>query len=178
MMTRVLNVRGLLFRGSEKEWGIKTLLRRVLNIATILHWSLKPILHSLEQWTSRLRLPSSHQGDIIYIMRRCHGNKAPISTGVVSHGGWVPRCLPNMQLLMRCRLQRCERRHTCTHTNIRSEPERERVRMERHTWLENKGWEGNCKWASSGVGGVCWVFVSYLCFGVSSMLVCLTAFGH
>lgn len=143
---------GLLFRGCEKEWGRKTLLRWMLNIATILHWSLKPILHSLEQWTSWLRLPPSHQGDIIYIMRRCHGNKAPVSMGVVSHGGWIPRYLPNMRVVTTT-----ARAHTQTYALSW----RERVRMERHTWLENTGWEGTSKWAilwggdGRGVGAEC-----------------------
>lgn len=32
-------------------------------------------------------LPPTHQGEIIYIIGRCHGNKAPISVGAVSVGG-------------------------------------------------------------------------------------------
>lgn len=32
-------------------------------------------------------LPPTHQGEIIYIIGRCHGNKAPISIGAVSVGG-------------------------------------------------------------------------------------------
>lgn len=151
---------GLLFRGCEKEWGRKTLLRWLLNIAAILHWSLKPILHSLEQWTSWLRLPPSHQGDIIYIMRRCHGNKAPISTGVVSHGGWIPRCLPNMRSW--CAGSRSiVKAVTHSHTETYALSPRGRIRAGRHAWLENKGWEGNSKWAvlwggvGGGFGGVC-----------------------
>lgn len=152
----------LLFRGCVKEWGTKTLLRWLLNIAAILHWSLKPILHSLEQWTSRLRLPPSHQGDIIYIMRRCHGNKAPISMGVVSHGGWIPRCLPNMRFW--CAGGRSAANavtHARTQRYVVSQ--RERVRTERHTWLENKGWEGNSKWAVLWGGVVTEVCPMCLC---------------
>lgn len=146
---------GLLFRGCEKEWRRKTLLRWLLKIATILHWSLKPILHSLEQWTSWLRLPPSHQGDIIYIMRRCHSNKAPVSMGVVDHGGGgVPRCLPT-----------CARGRSAVVTHAHPEAYalslRERESIQRDTFdYKMMGGKATENEASSGM---VMVWVVYLC---------------
>lgn len=120
-MKQVLNMSGpCVFQDVWKNGAEMHCKDGLLNIAAILHWSLKPILHSLEQRTSRLRLRPSHQGDVIYIMRRCHGNKAPISTGVVSYGGWILRCPANMRVenTVVC---------VCMHrqTNIRCEPQRQ-----------------------------------------------------
>lgn len=63
-------------------------------------------------------LPHPHQGDVIYIMRCCHGNKAPVSMGVGVSGWWIPRCFPNMH---RCE---CTAANAVTRalTNICSEP--------------------------------------------------------
>lgn len=179
LMMGGLHLRSLLFGGCEKEWGRKTLLRWVLNIAAILYWSLKPIVHGLEQWTSRL--PPSHQGDLIYIMRRCHGNKAPVSMGVVSHGGGYQGALRS-----RC-AGGCSAVNavTCVHTKKYSSTQRERGRTECRIWLENKGWEGTCKWMVP-LGWGCWkgwrcvcghcdhvLSQSYLWFSVTCMLVSL-----